>query len=277
MPGIPKSTEIMRKLLIVMVCLAAVSEAAAQRMPERRSVRRGNRPYAHERFAEAVGQYERALEAAPECFEARYDLGNALYRAGRYDGAEQAMRAAAADTLRSDDERAEAFFNLGDAQFRQEKYREALESYKQSLRLNPADAEAKYNYAYTKRLLEQQEQQQQERNDGSDSGEQSGDGASQQSGGDPQEGGERPDDGDGQKGAEGPEQEERNDGDGQERPGEEDGPDDGRRDGAQGAARPGISEEEQERMLDAIQAQEDRTQEKLREREGTVVRGHRNW
>ena len=67
------------------------------------------------------------------------------------------------------------------------------------------------------------------------------------------------------------------DGDGQERPGEEDGPDDGRRDGAQGAARPGISEEEQERMLDAIQAQEDRTQEKLREREGTVVRGHRNW
>ncbi len=187
------------------------------------------------------------------------------------------MRAAAADTLRSDDERAEAFFNLGDAQFRQEKYREALESYKQSLRLNPADAEAKYNYAYTKRLLEQQEQQQQERNDGSDSGEQSGDGASQQSGGDPQEGGERPDDGDGQKGAEGPEQEERNDGDGQERPGEEDGPDDGRRDGAQGAARPGISEEEQERMLDAIQAQEDRTQEKLREREGTVVRGHRNW
>ena len=176
MPGIPKSTEIMRKLLIVMVCLAAVSEAAAQRMPERRSVRRGNRHYAHERFEEAVGQYERALEAAPECFEARYDLGNALYRAGRYDGAEQAMRAAAADTLRSDDERAEAFFNLGDAQFRQEKYREALESYKQSLRLNPADAEAKYNYAYTKRLLEQQEQQQQERNDDSDSGEQSGDG-----------------------------------------------------------------------------------------------------
>lgn len=108
MPGIPKSTEIMRKLLIVMVCLAAVSEAAAQRMPERRSVRRGNRHYAHERFEEAVGQYERALEAAPECFEARYDLGNALYRAGRYDGAEQAMRAAAADTLRSDDERAEA-------------------------------------------------------------------------------------------------------------------------------------------------------------------------
>ena len=83
MPGIPKSTEIMRKLLIVMVCLAAVSEAAAQRMPERRSVRRGNRHYAHERFEEAVGQYERALEAAPECFEARYDLGNALYRADR--------------------------------------------------------------------------------------------------------------------------------------------------------------------------------------------------
>ena len=38
-----------------------------------------------------------------------------------------------------------------------------------------------------------------------------------------------------------------------------------------------LPEQEQQQLLDAIQAQEDRTQEKLREREGTVVRGHRNW
>ena len=47
-----------------------------------------------------------------------------------------------------------AFYNLGNAQFKQQKYKEALESYKQSLRLNPADQQAKYNYAYTKRLLD---------------------------------------------------------------------------------------------------------------------------
>ena len=100
---------------------------------------------------------ERALEAAPESFEARYNLGNALYKAERFDKAEQTMRQAAADTLRTDDERAQAFYNLGNAQFKQQKYKEALESYKQSLRLNPSDQEAKYNYAYTKRLIDDDE------------------------------------------------------------------------------------------------------------------------
>ena len=47
------------------------------------------------------------------------------------------MQQAAADSLRADTERAEAFYNLGNAQFKQQKYQEALESYKQSLRLNP--------------------------------------------------------------------------------------------------------------------------------------------
>ena len=39
----------------------------------------------------------------------------------------------------------------------------------------------------------------------------------------------------------------------------------------------GISPQEQEQMLDAIQAQEDRTQDKLKEKQGVVVRGTKNW
>ena len=38
-----------------------------------------------------------------------------------------------------------------------------------------------------------------------------------------------------------------------------------------------ILPEEQERMLDAIQTQEDKTQEKLKEKQGVVVRGKKNW
>ena len=37
------------------------------------------------------------------------------------------------------------------------------------------------------------------------------------------------------------------------------------------------SPQEQEQMLDAIQAQEDRTQDKLKEKQGVVVRGTKNW
>ena len=35
--------------------------------------------------------------------------------------------------------------------------------------------------------------------------------------------------------------------------------------------------QEQQQMLDAIQAQEDKTQEKLKEKQGVVVRGKKNW
>ena len=129
----------MYKLIYTVVFLLAALGASAQNMPERSEVRRGNRQYNKGNYEKSIERYERALEAAPESFEATYNLGNALYKAERFDKAEQTMRRAAADSLRTDEERAEAFYNLGNAQFKQQKYKEALESYKQSLRLNPAD------------------------------------------------------------------------------------------------------------------------------------------
>ena len=148
----------MYRLFPYILLLFVAAEAGAQQLPERGLVRRGNRSYARGDYARAIERYERALKAAPGSFEATYDLGNALCRAERFDQSEQTLARAAADTLRTDDERAEAFYNLGNAQFSQQKYKEALESYKQSLRLAPADMEAKYNYAYTKKLLEDQQQ-----------------------------------------------------------------------------------------------------------------------
>ena len=145
----------MYKSLYIILFLFAASGVQAQQLPERSLVRKGNRQYNKGNYEQSAGRYEQALQAAPGQFEAIYNLGNALYKAERFDRAEQTMQRAAADSLRADTERAEAFYNLGNAQFKQQKYQEALESYKQSLRLNPSDMEAKYNYAYTKRLLDE--------------------------------------------------------------------------------------------------------------------------
>ncbi len=255
----------MYRLFPYILLLLFAAEAGAQQLPERGLVRRGNRSYARGDYARAIERYERALKAAPGSFEATYDLGNALCRAERFDQSEQTLARAAADTLRTDDERAEAFYNLGNAQFSQQKYKEALESYKQSLRLDPADMEAKYNYAYTKKLLDDQQQngggggnddqqdQNQDQNQDRNQDRQ-GDGQNDPQQGDPdkqdRQGEEprQPEQGDGK-----PQQ-----GDGQSRPS-------------------GLSEQEQQQMLDAIQAQEDRTQEKLKEKQGVVVRGKKNW
>ena len=256
-----------RILSITLLFLFAAAGVQAQRLPERALVRKGNRQYNKGEYEASIGRYEEALKAAPGQFEATYNLGNALYKAERFDRAEQTMVQAAADSLRSDAERAEAFYNLGNAQFKQQKYKEALESYKQSLRLNPADMEAKYNYAYTKRLLDQDQnggggndqqnqhqnqqdqQNQQQQNQGQN---QNQDQKQDQQDQDQQNQGQNPQDQNGK-----PDQQEQ--GEGQPTPS-------------------GISPQEQEQMLDAIQAQEDKTQEKLKEKaKGVVVRGKKNW
>ena len=249
--------------MLALATLAPFAEAAAQKMPERRLVRKGNRQFGRERYDKSIESYARALEAAPPSIEA----ANAMFRAERYDTAEQTLKGIVADSTRSDIDRSEAVYNLGNTQFAQQKLKEALASYRAAMRLNPDDKEAKYNYAYTKHLLQQQEQQQQndqnkddqnqdrnEDNQQNQQNRQNGQDDKQQDGSqnDPQQG-----DGDRnpQQGDEG----DRNEGEGQPQP------------------KSGISEQEREAMLEAIQAQEDKTQDKLKEKTGVLVRGRKNW
>lgn len=262
-----------KPLYITLLLLFTAAAVQAQRLPERSLVRKGTRQYNKGNYEQAIGRYEEALKAAPGQFEATYDLGNALYKAERFDRAEQTMMQAAADSLRSDTERAEAFYNLGNARFKQQKYKEALESYKQSLRLNPSDQEAKYNYAYTKRLIDEDE------NGGGGGGDKNQDkdqNKEQQQGGQDQQNGDQQKD-DQQKDDKGQGDDKEQQGDPQQNPAQPDKEQEGDPQGEPQPVPAGISPQEQEQMLDAIQAQEDRTQDKLKEKQGVVVRGSKNW
>jgi len=261
----------MYKLLYIFPFLLAAAGVSAQSMPERSLVRKGNRQYNKGNYEQAISRYEQALQAVAGQFEATYDLGNALYKAERFDRAEQTMQQAAADSLRTDDERAEAFYNLGNAQFKQQKYKEALESYKQSLRLNPSDMETKYNYAYTKRLLDE------DKNGGGGGGNDDKDQNKDQN---------KDQDKDQNKDQNQQNQDQQNKdqqnkdqkGDPEDRPGDRKQDPQENKGDRQGQPTPsGISPQEQQQMLDAIQAQEDKTQEKLKEKQGVVVRGKKNW
>ena len=258
----------MQRYVILLAALLAAVSALGQQMPERREVRKGNRLYNKGEYQQSIERYGRALMLDPASFEATYNLGNALSKAEMYDKAEQMQNRAAADTLRSDTERAEAYYNLGNTQFRQKKYREALESYKRSLLLNPDDREAKYNYAYTKHLLD--DEQKNGGGGGGDQNQQNKDQQNQQGQNNQNQQGQ--DQNKDQNKDQGQDNQDQNKDQGQGQP-------DGK-DGEQGEGQPrpeGISPQEQEQMLDAIQAQEDRTQDKLKEKQGVVVRGSKNW
>ncbi|MBR5862952.1 MAG: tetratricopeptide repeat protein [Alistipes sp.] len=257
--------------ILTLVALLCATVASAQKMPERGLVRKGNRLFDKERYAQSADAYQHALQHDSTSFEARYNLGNTYIRQAMADTtayddpnssqakmstgfitqAEGLLQAAAADSLRTADERADAYYNLGNSQFVQQKLQDALKSYRQSLVLRPDDMEAKYNYALTKKLLEQQQQndqnQDQNQNQQDNQNQQNDQNQNQDQNKDNQGGGEnekeqQPPQPQGQK------------------------------------PRSGMSEEQQQQLLNAIQAQEDKTQEKLDEKKkGILIRGKKNW
>ena len=247
-------------VVALLLALCSVDVALAQRMPERHLVRKGNRQYERGRIEKSIESYNRALAIDPTSFEAAYDLGSALFRAERYDKAEQTLTKVVADTLRVDSDRADAVFNLGNTYFAQKKYKEALDCYRKAMRLNPADEDAKYNHAYTKLLLEaQQNQQNQDQNQ--DQNQQNQDQNQDNQSQDQQQNNQGQDNQ--QEQGEQPQQPQQQDGDQEQ---------------GQGQPREGaMSEQEQAAMLDAVQAQEDKTQEKLKEKKGILIRGRKNW
>ena len=153
----------MRSTIILGLMLLIAGSASGQKYPERRDIRSGNKLYEKGDYTEAEVAYRRALEKNAESYEANFNLADALYKQKRYDEAAQMNAQLAADSAYMENAAA-AYFNQGNALFQQRKLEEALEAYKNCMRLDPNDQQAKFNYAYTKKLLEKDNQNQQQNN-----------------------------------------------------------------------------------------------------------------
>lgn len=264
---------------IVLSCVAMVTcltDSYAQNMPERGLVRKGNRQFSNQRYEQSADSYQQALVYDSTSFAAKYNLGNAMFRTERYDRAEQLLTATAADSLQSVTDRAEAYFNLGNAQFAQQKLQEALQSYRRSLTLNPDDMEAKYNYAYTKKLLEQQQNQNQNQNQNQDQNQ------DQNNQNDQNQDNKNQDQNQDNQNDQNQDQQNNNQNqdnkDNQNNQNNQNNQDDKQNQQGQQPPRSGMSEQQQQQLLNAIQAQEDKTQEKLDEKaKGVIIKGRKNW
>lgn len=237
----------MRVRIFVIVTLVAslfAFDAAAQKMPERRLVRKGNRQYERGDYDTSIDNYSKALQHDPKSFEVKFNLANAQVRKELIDKAEQSLRKLAQDSTRTEVERGEIAYNLGNTLFMQQRLEEALGCYRDAMRFNPADTAAKFNYALTKELLKQQQDNKQDQNQQQDQNQnQQNQNQNQQQQEDKNE----------------KEDKQNNQNQDQNQPQEQ------------------ISDREKQAMLDAIQAQEDKTQEKLKEKNGVIIRGGKNW
>ena len=158
-------SNLLRVLFVAVMTALSCGVASGQQFPERKHIRRGNKLYEQQRMAEAEKEYRSALQLDSMSVEGLFNLGDAQFASGAFEAAESSFKGVAERASGvTDQQRAAAYFNLGNSQFQQQKLQEALDSYKESLKLNPSDLEAKFNYAYTKALLDQNQNQDQNQN-----------------------------------------------------------------------------------------------------------------
>lgn len=154
----------MKNVLYVLICIASllVSIDAAGQV-DKKDVRRGNRDFRKENFREAEIDYRKALVKDSMSVAANYNLANTLYREGDFAQAQQALERVK-DVAPMSGSAADYYFNLGDAALQQKDYQKAVEAFGESLIRRPDDLQAKENFIYAKKMLQNQQQNQQNQN-----------------------------------------------------------------------------------------------------------------
>ena len=270
--------------LAVVATVLSISPLSAQLLPERKLVRQGNEQFERRNFNNSLNRYNEALEHAPHSYEAQYNRANAYLQnmlANPQDStftdvtSNRYFEQIANNKSLTTEQRGEVLRNLGESLFLQEEYEAALNAFRESLKLSPEDKETKRNYVLTKRIVDQKRnqqqqnnQQQQQQNDqqNDQNNNDQNDNKQQQ---DNKQQGDQNNDQQQDKGNENKPEEQPENGD---EPKQDDQQKNGEQPNKEGAT------PEQERMLDVIQGEEDKTQDKIKDaKQGAVVFGKKNW
>ena len=136
----------------------------------KRDGRRGNDLYGQEAYADAAAAYAGGLailsdDAEPRLrYSLRNNLGAALLKSGNAESARQTFEQAIveADETGEPIDLSRSAYNAGNAAFAAQDLEGALAYYRHSLLRNPDNTDARFNYEFVKRRIEEQEQQEQQ-------------------------------------------------------------------------------------------------------------------
>ena len=144
----------MKYILTSVLAILCAAQMFAQ--VDRHDVRAGNRKFKKEDWREADISYRKALVKDSTSVAANYNLANTAYRQKNYDESgkllDRIKESAPASSHVSD-----YWFNAGDVALAKKDYQAAVNAFKSALLANPSDLEAKENYIYAKKKLEDQQ------------------------------------------------------------------------------------------------------------------------
>lgn len=132
----------------------AMPAGASAQGKGRAKVLEGNALFAEGKYDEANNAYRDAQLDNPTSPIIDYNIANTLYEKRNYEEAIK-LYDKVTKNARDPDLLEQAYYNLGNALFRVNKLPESILAYKEALKLNPDDEDAKYNLEYVRARLKQ--------------------------------------------------------------------------------------------------------------------------
>lgn len=245
-----------RNIVAVMTMLCALSLTVSAQV-DRHDVRAGNRKFRKGDWKAADISYRKALVKDSTSVPANFNLANTLYRTENYDEAAKTMEKIK-DSAPSSANAADYFYNVGDIAIAKKDWQGAVTAFKESLLRNPGDLEAKENYIYAKKMLENQQ------NGGGGNGQ------------DNQDNQQNKNDQNGQ----GDQNQDQNQNDQNNQPQQNNQNNQNNQGGQQDGQQMKISPQQAQQMLRAIQAKEKETQDKVNKEKAEALKSRqkeKNW
>ncbi|WP_018127420.1 tetratricopeptide repeat protein [Balneola vulgaris] len=123
--------------------------------------RKGNEAFNKGEFETAEQLYRSAIELEPDNAKIYFNLGNALAKQGKVEEAIESylQYQELADTP---EDQALAQYNIGAILAETDKWKPAVHHFKESLKLNPMDAEARHNFELASLKAQEEEEEQQQ-------------------------------------------------------------------------------------------------------------------
>lgn len=259
-------------MLVLSMLLSVALTASAQ--IDRHDVRAGNRKFRKDNWKEADISYRKALVKDSTSVAANYNLANTLYRQENYEEAEKLMKKIG-DNASASANAADYWYNTGDIAIAKKDWQGAVNAFKEALLKNPSDMDAKENYIYAKKMLENQQKNGGGNGDGQDNQDQNNQDQNNQNRDQNQNGQDQNKDQNNDQNKDG----QNKDHDQNQNQNQNNGQGNGNQQPPQGQEGK-ISPQQAQQMLRAIQAKEKETQDKVNKEKADALKSRqkeKNW
>ncbi len=140
----------MTRKVLILALLLIPFTAGAESLDA--TARQGVAHYNHEEFEQASNKFLEAQAQKPDHPEVAYNLGNSDYRLEKYESALESYAKALAESTDSA-LRQKSLYNSGNAWYQLGDLDKAIEYYSKALELDPSDVDSKFNLEFTRKRL----------------------------------------------------------------------------------------------------------------------------